>query len=184
VRRPPDVNCRVLELVLPTTLLHDAFLDCRREWGPGEHEDGLCLTDDDEIDSVAGFAAWVELWLGRTHPAGEPCPPGPHCSPRWIVEDGRVLGGIVLRHLYDDQIGQIGYGVRPSARRRGAASWALGQMLQEARAALDIDEVLVPCLDDNIASARTIESQGGILEGRRELDDGTLLRRYWVPVPR
>jgi predicted acetyltransferase len=173
----------VLELALPTTRLHDAFLDCRREWGPGIHEDGFSLTDEDQIESAAGFAEWVEFWLNRTHPAGEPCPPGPHCSPRWIVENGRVLGGIVLRHVYDDQVGQIGYGVRPSARRRGVAGWALGQMLLETRAALDIDQVLVPCLDENVASARTIESQGGILEGVRTLEDGVLLRRYWVPVP-
>ena len=174
----------MLELVLPTTRLHDALLDCRREWGPGEHEDGLMLTDEDEIDSVAGFAEWVHFWLSRTHPTGEPCPPSPHCSPRWIVEDGQVLGGIVLRHIYDDHVGQIGYGVRPSARRRGVASWALGQMLVETRAALGIDHVLVPCLDANTASARTIESQGGVLEGLRELEDGVLLRRYWVPVPK
>ena len=31
----------MLELVLPTTRLHAALLDCRREWGPGEHEDAL-----------------------------------------------------------------------------------------------------------------------------------------------
>jgi predicted acetyltransferase len=173
----------VLELVLPTTRLHDALLDCRREWGPGEHEDGLMLTDEDEIEAVAGFAEWVHFWLSRTHPAGERCPPSPHCSPRWIIDDGQVLGGIVLRHIYDDQVGQIGYGVRPSARRRGVASWALGQMLVETRAALDVDHILVPCLDTNIASARTIESQGGVLEGLREREDGVLLRRYWVPVP-
>jgi len=174
----------VLELTLPTIRLHDAFLDCRKDWGPGTHEDGMMLTDEDEIESVAGFANWVGLWLGRTHPAGERCPPTPHCSPRWIVEDGRVLGGIVLRHIFDDQVGHIGYGVRPSARRRGVASWALGQMLLETRAALNIDQALVPCLDENIASARTIESQGGVLEGLRRLEDGKFLRRYRVPVPK
>lgn len=179
-----DVVFSVLELTLPTIRLHEALLDCRGEWGPGEHEDGLMVTDEDDIESAEGFADWVNFWLGRTHPAGQLCPPGPHCSPRWIVEDGRVLGGIVLRHVFDDHVGQIGYGVRPSARRRGVASWALGQMLLEARAALNIDQVLVPCLDENIASARTIESQGGVLEDLRPLGDGALLRRYWVPVPK
>ncbi|CAN5581504.1 GNAT family N-acetyltransferase [soil metagenome] len=173
----------MLELVLPTTDLHDAFLDCHREWGQGVHEDGFGLGGDEDLDSACGFAAWVAFWLARTHPTGEPCPPEPHCSPRWIVEDERVLGGIVLRHVRDDDFGQIGYGVRPSARRRGVAHWALGQMLLEARAAMGVDRVLVPCLEENTASARTIESQGGVLEGLRPREDGILVRRYWVPVP-
>ena len=71
-----------------------------------------------------------------------------------------MLGGIALRHTFDDDLGHIGYGVRPSARRRGLASWALGEVLVEARAALGVDRVLVPCLSDNTASARTIERCG------------------------
>jgi predicted acetyltransferase len=90
-----------------------------------------------------------------------------------------VLGGIALRHIFDDDIGHIGYGVRPSARRRGLASWALGEMLLEARAALGVDRVLVPCLADNIASARTIERNGGVLEEIREGPHGPV-RRYWI----
>ena len=75
--------------------------------------------------------------------------------------------------------GHIGYGVRPSARRRGLASWALGEMLGEARAALGVDRVLVPCLADNIASARTIERNGGVLEGIRDTEHGPV-KRYWI----
>jgi predicted acetyltransferase len=91
------------------------------------------------------------------------------------------VGGIVLRHIADDEVGQIGYGVRPSARRRGLASWALGEMLTEARAALDVDRVLVPCLADNTASARTIERNGGVLETVRDTDHGPV-RRYWIAL--
>ena len=168
------------ELVLPTTRLHAAFLECREDWGPGQHEDGFGIGDDD-LDSPAGFAAWVRDRLRGTHPAGTPCPDVRHGSPRWIVEDGRVLGGIALRHGFDDEAGHFGYGVRPAARRRGVASWALGEMLEEAGAALEVDRVLIVCLADNVASARTIERRGGVLEGIRETGHGPV-RRYWVDL--
>jgi predicted acetyltransferase len=171
------------ELILPTTRLHAAFLDCRDEWGPGPHEDGFGLGAGDDVDSPAGFAAWVHERVRLTHPAGTPCPQERHSSPRWIVEDGRVLGGIVLRHIYDDRLGHIGYGLRPSARRRGLGSWALGEMLGEARAALGLERVLIPCLADNIASARTIERNGGVLERIHDTGHGPV-RRYWITLDR
>jgi len=171
------------ELVLPTTRLHAAFLECRGDWGPGPHEDGFGIGDDDDLESPAGFAAWVHGRVRLTHPAGTPCPEERHGSPRWIVEDGQVLGGIVLRHIFDDSVGHIGYGVRPTARRRGLASWALGEMLEEARMALSVDRVLIPCLADNRASARTIERNGGVLQGIRDTEHGPV-RRYWIVLGR
>lgn len=171
------------ELVVPTTELHDEFLACRRDWGPGVHEDGFGIGADDDLDSPEGFAAWVNERLRLTHPAGTPCPPKQHASPRWIVEDGHVLGGIALRHLLDGEHGHIGYGVRPSARRRGVASWALAQMLNEARAVLRTDRVLIVCEADNVASTRTIERNGGVLECVRNGSHGPV-RRYWVPLHR
>ncbi|XVV17349.1 GNAT family N-acetyltransferase [Actinoplanes sp. CA-131856] len=169
------------ELILPTTRLHAAFLDCRDDWGPGLHEDGFGLLPEDDVDSPGGFAAWVADRVRLTHPAGAPCPPERHASPRWIVEDGRVLGGIALRHVYDDAVGHIGYGIRPSARRRGLATWALGEMLTEARAVLGVDRVLMPCLAGNLASARTIERNGGVLETVVDTDHGPV-RRYWITL--
>ncbi|MFB9444693.1 GNAT family N-acetyltransferase [Dactylosporangium vinaceum] len=165
------------ELIRPAVRLHAAFLDCRDEWGPGPHEDGFGLHPGDDVDSPEGFAAWVHERVRLEHPAGTPCPPERHASARWIVQDGRVLGGIALRHWFDDRLGDIGYGVRPSARGRGLAGWALGLMLGEARAVLGRPRVLVLCAEDNIASARTIEGCGGVLDGVRGP-----VRRYWVPT--
>ncbi|MDI6102720.1 GNAT family N-acetyltransferase [Actinoplanes sp. NEAU-A12] len=167
------------ELVLPTTRLHAAFLECRDDWGPGPHEDGFGLTPGDDVDSPGGFVSWVDGLVSRTHPAGTPCPPGRHGSPRWIVQDGRILGGIALRHHYDDGAGHIGYGIRPSARGRGLATWALGAILREARAALTVDRVLVVCLAGNLASARTIERNGGVAE---DMPAGAPTRRYWITL--
>jgi predicted acetyltransferase len=100
---------------------------------------------------------------------------------RWIVEGQQVLGGIALRHGDDDYVrwaGHIGYGIRPSARGRGLATWALGQMLHEARV-LEIDRMLVVCEVDNIASARTTEHHGGVLEDTAATSPRTV-RRYWI----
>jgi predicted acetyltransferase len=171
------------QLILPTVRLHAAFLECRDDWGPGLHEDGFGLDAAADVDSPGGFATWVHQRIRLTHPAGDPCPAERHGSPRWIVEDGQVLGGIALRHFFDDDLGHIGYGVRPSARRRGLASWALGEMLDEA-GALDMDRILIRCLTDDIASARAIERNGGVLEGIRGNKQGRKVSRYWIALDR
>ena len=168
-------------LIRPTTTLHSAFLRCRDDWGPGLHEDGFGIDGKHDLNSPAGFAAWVSDRLRFDHPVSTPCPAERHGSPWWMVEDGQVLGGIALRHTFDDNTGHIGYGVRPSARRRGLASWALGEVLAEARAALGVDRVLVPRHSDNTASARTIERCGGVLESIRDTDHGPV-RRHWISV--
>ncbi|WP_018353472.1 GNAT family N-acetyltransferase [Longispora albida] len=168
------------ELILPTTALHTAFLACRDDWGPGLHEDGFGLGPDDDVDSPAGFEAWVHARTRLTHAAGEPCPDAEHGSPRWIAENGQVLGGFALRHHHDEIRGHIGYGIRPSARRRGLARWGLGETLNEARA-LGLGRVLLVCAVDNLASARTIETTGAILEGVRDTPLGPT-RRYWLDL--
>jgi predicted acetyltransferase len=170
-------------LVLPTARLHAEFLACRDDWGPGLHEDGFGISADDDLDSPDSFAAWVHDRLRLTHLPGTPCPPEQHGSARWIVEDGQVVGGIALRHIFDDEHGHIGYGVRPSARRRGLASWALAQMLNDAKAALTVDRVLIVCQADNFASARTIERNGGVLECMRGVSQEAV-RRYWIRLHR
>ena len=171
----------MLELIEPTTDLYTAFRDCRADWGAGVHEDGFGIDKADEVDSPDGFAAWVHRMRSQLHPATQPCPDRPHWAPRWIVEDGRILGAFALRHKYDDLFGWIGYGVRPSARRRGVATWALSQVLEEARDALGLDRALMICAEDNIASARTIERCGGVLEEVRATRLGPQ-RRYWIDL--
>lgn len=78
------------------------------------------------------------------------------------------------------RVGHIGYGVRPSARGRGLATWALGRILEEARA-LGMDRVLIVCAADNIASARTIERHHGVLERIEDTDLGPV-RRYRITI--
>jgi len=102
----------------------------------------------------------------------------------WIVDGDTYLGAIDLRHYLNAFLleggGHIGYSVRPSARRRGLATWALGTVLLKAPA-LGLDRVLLTCDDGNIGSARTIESNGGVLEDVRSTEAG-LKRRYWITL--
>jgi predicted acetyltransferase len=171
------------ELVAPTARLHTAWLEAHDEWGPGAHEDGFGLHPADEVDSPAEFAAWVAR-LADESDQTKAAEAGPvRCTYRWIVEGERVLGGIALRHDLNDfvlRLGHIGYGIRPSARRRGLATWALGRMLDEA-GVLGLDRVLIICEFDNVASAKTIEHHGGVLEEVRDTEHGTV-RRYWIKI--
>ncbi|WP_062996820.1 GNAT family N-acetyltransferase [Nocardia mikamii] len=160
------------ELIAPSTHLHRAWLDAHTEWGPGVHEDGFGLTPADEVDSQPGFTTWVRRLTSDAQ-----------TTYRWIVEDDRVLGGIALRHSFDDHVdwaGHIGFGIRPTARRRGLATWALVRMLNHARA-LGLDRVLVVCASDNVASAKTIERVGGIFDQVRDTRYGPA-RRYWIEL--
>jgi predicted acetyltransferase len=171
----------VPELIAPTVRLHRAWLEANQEWGPGLHEDGFGLGPSDDVCTPDGFAAWVDRLAEQSDPATTIDVGRHRCTYRWIVEGDRVLGGIALRDGADDYVkwaGHVGYGIRPSARRRGLGAWALAHILDEARG-LGLDRVLAVCAVDNAASVRTIERTGGVFEGIRDSGFGPL-RRYWI----
>lgn len=181
---PGRYGLRVPELIAPTFRLEAAWRAAHEEWGPGVHEDGAGLRPSDDVGTPTGFGRWVARLLAEADPA-TPLEGGRvHCTYRWIVEGDEVLGAIALRHELNDFLlragGHIGYGIRPSARRRGLATWALGRMLDEARG-LGLARVLLVCADGNEASARTIERHGGVLEDVRQTEQG-LARRYWIEL--
>lgn len=169
------------ELIEPTARLYESWSESLAEWGPGTHQDGAGLRATDDVGTPAGFADWV----ARLHTAEERAVDGwVRCTFRWIVEGDRYLGAIALRHELNDFLleagGHIGYGIRPSARGRGLACWALASILPAARD-LGLDRVLVTCDVGNPASARVIEKNGGVLEDIRDTELGTL-RRYWITL--
>lgn len=174
------------ELITPTSTLQSSWLDARDEWSPGAHQDGsgLRLAPEGDLGSPGVFSVWVERLRQQADtsvPVGEE---RVHATHWWIVEGDTYLGAVDLRHYLNDFLldvgGHIGYSIRPSARRRGLATWALGAVLPEARA-LGLDRVLVTCDDDNIGSARSIERNGGVLEDVRTTGAG-LKRRYWIAL--
>ena len=87
--------------------------------------------------------------------------------------------------------GHIGYGVRPSERRKGIASAALGEVLTYAGDPVGLSGVLITCDETNAGSRRAIEACGGLLDSVRPADQlsrnlghsGDTLR-YWAATGR
>jgi len=171
----------MVELIEPTTSLHSSWLEAHAEWGPGLHEDGFGLLASDETTSTTGFSAWVARLISAGDSGAPDDPTVAGCIYRWIVDGNDVFGGIALRYGDSEFIrsaGHIGYGIRPSARRRGFATLALGHILHEA-GLLGLNRVLLVCDAGNVASAATIERSGGVFEGVQKTEHG-LSRRYWI----
>lgn len=178
-----------IRLIRPTVQLQDAFLDCAFEFGSG-HRDGFATDSlsDDELRDPDAFAAWIDTRLSYADPATDlPADRVPDTL-SWIIDErrpDRILGSISLRHELNDFLldvgGHIGYGVRPTARRRGVATAALRAALGQARS-LGLQRVLVTCTDGNEGSMRTIERCGGVLEDIRESADHGPVRRYWIDL--
>jgi predicted acetyltransferase len=86
---------------------------------------------------------------------------------RWLW-DGEFCGTIGLRWQRGTEalppycLGHIGYAVVPWKRRRGYATCALGEMLQDAKAE-GLRYVEITTDPDNVASQRVIEANGGVL---------------------
>ncbi len=107
-------------------------------------------------------------------------------SLHWLVAGETFIGELSLRHRLNDYLrlsgGHVGYGVRPSLMGRGFGTRLLALGMVEARRR-GIPRLLVTCHDDNPASARVIEANGGVLED--VVDDifgGGPLRRYWIAL--
>ena len=101
-----------------------------------------------------------------------------------VVDDeivGRVSVRFELNEFLRERGGHVGYGVAPAHRNRGYASEILRQALVLLRAE-GVDRVLVTCDDKNVASARVIERNGGVLESISPPQEGDqkFVRRYWI----
>lgn len=185
-----------IKLIRPIADLHESFMQSTEEWN-GVDQDGASMFFAEkygwDLTRAEDFAAWVQLLKDLERPEFTPLPGFVSQSTLWVVENGHYLGAVSLRHeLGNDYLrevgGHIGYGIRPSARRRGLAKLALAGSLQQARD-LGLSKVLITCNDSNVASARTIESQGGVLEEIRphskvEPRFGSVdsVRRYWISL--
>ena len=101
-------------------------------------------------------------------------------------DDNKIVGTINIRWNLSEKMlkfgGHIGYGIRPTERRKGYNKIQLYLVLLEAQK-LNLDKVMLDCSVHNLGSDKTIKALGGILE-RCELDeaDNTMTNVYWINV--
>ena len=136
------------------------------------------------LDQYDDFDAW--LANVRNHERPETVPAGHVTGTEYLAldEHEHLVGMTNLRHYLNDYLltygGHIGYSVRPSERKNGYATQMLRLTLGKAKER-GIEKVRICCDHYNIASAKTIQSNGGVLEDEMfDSSDGTLTQRYWI----
>lgn len=99
--------------------------------------------------------------------------------------DNKLIGMINIRHHLSTKMleygGHIGYGVRPTERRKGYNKINLYLGLIKALEEFNLDKVMLDCDVKNLGSDKTIQALGGVLE-RTGIDyyDGALTNVYWI----
>jgi predicted acetyltransferase len=104
----------------------------------------------------------------------------------WLVQDKAIVGVSNLRHRLNPRLlregGNIGYGIRPSARRKGFGREILKQTLIRARG-IGLSRALVTCGKQNIGSAKIILSNAGVFESEQfEAERNEIVQRYWIEL--
>lgn len=94
------------------------------------------------------------------------------------------VGAVNIRHGLNDKLrllgGHVGDGVRPSERGHGIGTEMVALAIKKCRE-LGLERVLMVCDKSNIASARTIIKNGGVLENEVQVD-GVVHQRYWIDL--
>ncbi|MCW1241360.1 MULTISPECIES: GNAT family N-acetyltransferase [Bacillus] len=101
-------------------------------------------------------------------------------------EKGELVGFVNIRQRLNEELlresGHIGYSVHPNKRRQGYATKQLKLALYEAQK-LGLQKVLITCDKANIASAKTIQKVGGVLENEVvSSHTGEIVQRYWIKI--
>lgn len=95
-------------------------------------------------------------------------------------DNEKLIGLLNIRFDLPEELvnkyGHIGYGVRPSERRKGYATKMLEFALEECRK-IGMGKVILGCHKENIASAKTIMKNGGKLI--REVEEYNDISDYW-----
>lgn len=173
-----------LRLAKPTEEYKEQVMNYRKTFlENGEELSGCAL-----LENVELFDEWIDFEGRLSKEYGDNYVP----STVYLAireEDNKLVGIIDFRHELSDFLfnygGNIGYSVLPEERRKGYAKKMLSLMLEICRKK-GLERVLITCDKNNIASAKTIMANGGILENeiadKNIISKSGFLRRYWIKL--
>ncbi len=151
----------MIELIKPSKELYIQYKDMMDEW----HKEGgkiapwplsLDYEDKEKFDKTLKYIEEVETDAPEGFPTS---------STYWVYDRERniLIGATNIRHKIVGESGKlwghIGYGIRPSERRKGYATETL-KLAMEKTKEFGIKTIYVGAYTDNVGSVKTIESCG------------------------
>lgn len=181
----------VFELLTPSLDLVPAYrVALQRGYSPDDvRGPDATVQSLNEIDAnAAGYIRSLHHEQGRTALSERSLPV---TVVRWMW-DGDFAGSIGLRWQAgaaacpDNALGNVAVSVVPWRRHRGYATRALALMCAEARS-VGMTQVVITTLEENVASRRVIEKNGGVIVGSFERPgtygrDGKPSLRYMIDL--
>ncbi|PEJ07341.1 GNAT family N-acetyltransferase [Bacillus wiedmannii] len=170
-----------VSLLTPTIDLQEEYLDFYNEWkDSGETMIPWVISKD-----PSNFPAMIQELLDAHNGINLPESWVPD-STYWLVTDeNKIVGAVNIRHSLTEHLfnagGHIGYGIRPSERRKGYATKLLKLSLEKTKE-LNITKALVVCDAVNTASEKTILHNGGLRDDDFIEEDGNVVRRFWIEL--
>ena len=131
---------------------------------------------------VDDYEGWLQKLEDYKHPTEDRVPALTYFLVR--ESDNKIIGMANIRLYLNDRLreegGHIGYGIRPSERRKGYNKINLYRALEVCEEH-GIEEVILDCNKDNLGSSRTMIALGGIKQGERMHED-VVVERYAINV--
>lgn len=169
-----------LQLIEPKIFLEKEYHQMLQEW----HESGEPLIPFVLSYDSTNFNNFIDNLEGFKTGIGIPDTFVPH-STFWLIGfENKILGVANIRHHLNDKLlqegGHIGYGIRPSERRKGYATKILELSLIEAKK-LGITRALITCDHDNTGSRKAIINNNGILDHEHIYESKRKLN-FWIDI--
>ncbi len=169
-----------LKLISPTIELESQFRTMLQDW----HSANEALSPWSIGLDTSDFEKYVNILLNASKGIGLTDTQVSHSS-FWLVDENQnILATSNLRHTLNEKLwvsgGHIGYGVAPSARRKGCATKILELTLLEAKK-LGIEKALITCNKSNIGSAKSILKNRGEFWKEAPMENRTT-QYYWISI--